>query len=64
MSKTIKILSLAGKLLGGVCAMNVIPGVSPEKGVLIFLIASILKDAVNRIGDYLDDGQQNNSFKP
>ena len=64
MSKTVKVLALAGKVLGAIGTLNVIPGLSPEKAVLVFLIASILKDAVNRIGDFLDDGKVNDSFKP
>lgn len=64
MKKSIKILTLLGKVLGAVGTLDVIPGVSPERGVLIFLIASIAKDAVNRIGDWLDDGKVNDSFKP
>jgi hypothetical protein len=32
-------------------------------GVIVFGIASILKDAVNRVGDLLDDGAVNGSFK-
>jgi hypothetical protein len=30
--------------------------VDPKVGVIVFAAASILKDAVNRIGDLLDDG--------
>jgi hypothetical protein len=31
--------------------------------VVIFAAASLLKDTVNRIGDLLDDGKVNQSFK-
>jgi hypothetical protein len=31
--------------------------------VLGFAAASLLKDTVNRIGDLMDDGQPNSSFK-
>jgi len=31
--------------------------------VIVFAAASILKDAVNRIGDLMDDGKPNQSFK-
>ena len=41
----------------------VIPLVDPTVGVLVFAAASILKDAVNRIGDLMDDGKPNQSFK-
>jgi hypothetical protein len=61
--KALKYLSYVGKLAGFVSALNVIPFVDPELGVLIFAAASILKDSANRIGDLLDDGQPNQSFK-
>jgi hypothetical protein len=60
----IKWLALAGKGLGILSGFGAIPFVSPEKGVLIFAVASVLKDVVNRIGDLVDDGKQNDSFKP
>ena len=44
-------------------ALNVIPFVDPAVGVLVFAAASLLKDTVNRIGDLVDDGVQNKSFK-
>ena len=40
----------------GLRALNVIPFVDPTVGVVVFTAASILKDAVNRFGDLLDDG--------
>jgi len=46
-----------------VSALNVIPFVDPQTGVIIFAAASLLKDSVNRIGDLLDDGKPNQSFK-
>jgi hypothetical protein len=58
----IKYLSLAGKALGLIGGLGAIPFITPEKGVLIFAAASILKDVVNRVGDLLDDGQANKSF--
>jgi hypothetical protein len=61
--KALKYISLVGKLAGFVSALNVIPFVDPKLGVLIFAAASILKDSANRIGDLLDDGQPNQSFK-
>ena len=60
--KALKYLSFVGKLAGFVTALNVIPFVDPVVGVMIFAAASILKDAVNRIGDLLDDGKPNASF--
>ena len=61
--KALKYLSYAGKLAGFVSALNVIPFVDPKIGVLVFAAASIIKDTANRIGDLLDDGQPNSSFK-
>ncbi len=61
--KALKYLSLAGKVAGFVSALNVIPFVDPAVGVIVFAAASLLKDAVNRIGDLLDDGKPNASFK-
>jgi hypothetical protein len=61
--KALKYLSFVGKVAGFVSALNVIPFVDPQVGVIVFAAASLLKDAVNRIGDLLDDGQLNQSFK-
>jgi hypothetical protein len=60
---TRKYLSLADKIAGFVSALNAIPFVDPKIGVIVFAAASILKDSVNRIGDLLDDGKPNQSFK-
>ena len=60
---TLKYLSLAGKIAGFVSALNAIPFVDPKIGLIVFAAASILKDSVNRIGDLLDDGKPNQSFK-
>ena len=60
--QALKYVSFVGKLAGFVSAFNVIPFVDPTVGVIVFAAASILKDAVNRIGDLLDDGQPNASF--
>jgi hypothetical protein len=61
--KALKYLSFVGKLAGIVSALQVIPFVDPAVGVIIFAAASLLKDTVNRIGDLMDDGQPNQSFK-
>jgi hypothetical protein len=61
--KALKYLSFLGKLAGLVSALQVIPFVDPAVGVIVFAAASLLKDLVNRIGDLLDDGQPNASFK-
>lgn len=61
--KYLKILTLIGKLAGIISAMD-LTTVSPKYGIMIFLISSLVKDGINRIGDYLDDKQLNNSYKP
>lgn len=64
MQSTLRILSLLGKAAGLLGSLQVIPGMSPTASVTVFFVASVLKDLVNRIGDYLDDGKENGSFKP
>ena len=61
--KALKYLTYVGKLAGFVSALNVIPFVDPTVGVIIFAAASLIKDTVNRIGDLVDDGVPNSSFK-
>jgi hypothetical protein len=61
--KALKYLTYVGKLAGFVTALNAIPFVDPAVGVIVFAAASLIKDTVNRIGDLLDDGQPNQSFK-
>jgi hypothetical protein len=61
--KALKYLSFARKIAGLVSALNVIPFLDPKVGVIVFAAASLLKDAVNRIGDLLDDCKPNASFK-
>ena len=61
--KALKILSYVGKLAGFVAALDTLPFIDPKLGVVIFAAASLLKDTVNRIGDLVDDGQANDSFK-
>ena len=53
MKQTILILSYVGKAAGFVAALNSIPGLDPKTGVIIFFIASLLKDTANRIDDFL-----------
>ena len=61
--KALKYLTYVAKLAGFVSALNVIPFVDPAVGVVMSATASLLKDTVNRIGDLLDDGLPNSSFK-
>ena len=62
-TKLLRILALVGKIVGFVGALNVIPFVPQEWGIVIFAGASVLKDTVNRVGDLLDDGVENKSFR-
>ena len=57
MQTTLLVLSYIAKGAGFVATLNAIPGVSPANGVIIFFIASLLKDTVDRIGDFLDHGK-------
>jgi len=61
--KALKILTYVGKLAGFVAALDTLPFIDPKIGVIVFAAASLLKDTVNRIGDLVDDGQPNQSFK-
>ena len=61
--KSLKYLSYVGKFAGLVTALDGIPFVDPSVGVIVFAAASLLKDTVNRIGDLLDDGKPNKSFR-
>jgi hypothetical protein len=57
MSTTLLILSYVAKAAGFVATLNAIPFVSPSAGVIIFFSASLLKDTVDRVGDFLDNGK-------
>jgi hypothetical protein len=61
-SKTIRILSLVGKATG--LALTIAgPFQGSTTGLIIFAVASIVKDSINRLGDIFDDGRPNDSFK-
>jgi len=57
MPNILLILSYIAKAAGFIATLNVIPAVTPSTGVVIFFIASLLKDTVDRIGDFLDQGK-------
>jgi hypothetical protein len=57
MQNTLLILSYIAKAAGFIATLHAIPAVSPSTGVIIFFIASLLKDTVDRIGDFLDNGK-------
>jgi len=57
MQNTLLVLSYIAKAAGFVATLNAIPGIAPSTGVIIFFIASLLRDTVDRIGDFLDNGK-------
>jgi hypothetical protein len=57
MTNLLLVLSFIAKAAGFVATLNAIPGIPPSEGVIIFFIASLVKDSVNRIGDFLDHGK-------
>ena len=57
MSNILFVLSYIAKAAGFIATLNAIPGVAPSTGVIIFFVASLLKDTVDRIGDFLDNGK-------
>ena len=57
MSNLLLILSYVAKAAGFVATLHAIPFVSPSTGIIIFFVASLLKDTVDRIGDFLDNGK-------
>lgn len=59
---TLKILSLIGKI-AGIALTVAAPFGNHPIGLYVFAGASIFKDLVNRIGDVVDDGKENGSFK-
>jgi uncharacterized membrane protein len=61
-AKTLKILTLLGKITGAVLVFAA-PFENHAIGLYVFAGASILKDLVNRVGDLLDDGKVNQSYK-
>ena len=62
-TKSLRLLSLIGKTVGLIVTVTA-PFGSTAHGMLIFAGASILKDVVNRVGDLVDDGKSNDSFRP
>lgn len=61
MQTFLKVLSYLGKGLGFAVALDW-TSISPSIGPIIFFASSLAKDTINRIGDFLDDGQVNQSF--
>lgn len=62
--KTINIFLKFLSIITGLAAyVDMIPAKYAPLAVLVFALSSTLKDLVVKIGDYLDDGQVNGSFK-
>ncbi len=57
MQTTLLIFSYITKAAGFIATLNAVPFVSPSTGVIIFFVASLLKDTVARVGDFLDNGK-------
>lgn len=63
--KTISLIFKFLSVITGLAAYaNIIPAKYAPLAVLVFAIASTLKDLVVKIGDWIDDGQLNGSFTP
>ena len=60
-SKILRILSYIGKATG-LALTFAGPFQGTPTGLIVFAVASLLKDTVNRIGDLADDGKPNGSF--
>ncbi len=61
MEKTLKLLTLLGKVVGLLAAIDITP-ISPKFGAILFFASSLAKDTINRVGDFLDNGKADNSF--
>lgn len=66
MNKT-KLLTTIGKVLSVLVGLAAYSDLIPEKfaipAAIAFAVLSTLKDLVKTIGDYIDDGVKNDSFK-
>lgn len=64
MKKLIRFLAMLAKLLGLVTVLDKVPFIPPQWGIPIFLLASLGKDFLVTLCDWLDDGKINKSFDP
>lgn len=62
--KVLTTLTAVGKALGFITGLGAVPFVPPQTGILIFAGASTLKEVVRLVGDFLDNGKKDDSFKP
>jgi len=63
MQKMVLYLSYVAKAAGFVASLNAIPFIKPEQGILLVLGASLVKDTVNRLADFIDNGKEDGSFQ-
>jgi len=61
--KILKYLSIVGGVLGGVSAMEAIPFIPEQIGLLIIGLSASLAALITPIGDFLDNGKMDGSFK-
>lgn len=63
----LQLLTTAAKILAVISGASAYADMIPPKfaipAAIVFAAASTLKDLVRTVGDLLDDGQRNNSFK-
>jgi hypothetical protein len=66
-STALKVITISLKvvsILTGLAAYNdLIPAKYAPIAVVVFAVASVAKDSLTKLGDLLDDGQANQSFK-
>lgn len=66
-STALKVITISLKvasIIAGLVAYNdIIPAKFAAIATVVFAVASTAKDALTKLGDLLDDGQANQSFK-
>lgn len=63
MKKTLKYLSIIGGFLGAIASLDVIPLIPQNIGMVIIGISASLSALITKVGDFIDDGKMNDSFK-
>lgn len=66
-STTLKVITIALKvasIVTGLAAYNdLVPAKYAAVAAIVFAVASVAKDALTKLGDLLDDGEANQSYK-
>lgn len=66
-STVLKVVTVSVKLMSILTAASAYADLIPAKWLpiagIVFAVASTFKDAFTKLGDLLDDGKENNSFK-